>query len=280
MKNIMHTIKCPICDCTTKYFTNARYVLNGSVHISAVFYCQRCDCFIKDIDHEFISSYFQNSVYTNVNYEQVTYSRRIGFNKYILSLTQNNTPPNKQWLDFGCAYGHLIDFLKGRGFDTYGIEISDSARKFCSSKGLRIYRDFDSIPDDLKFSVISFIDSLYYASEPKNLIADATRFLQKDGLLVIRIVNRNWLVKFNKYFRHKQECEALIDHVMGYSKKGIGCLLQNGGFEIINMTFIEKGKLRSLRDNVLYFCFMAVYRLSFHFINLMPGLIIIARKRS
>jgi len=126
--------------------------------------------------------------------------------------------------------------------------------------------------------VISLIDTLYYLPDPELLMKQIFERLNSDGLVIMRVVNRNWLVKFNKYVLRKATVTALIDHSIGYSKKSISYLLKSNGFEIIKMTNWEKGKKHSFRTKAFYLTAFIVKLLSLGFINIFPGLILIAKK--
>jgi SAM-dependent methyltransferase len=270
---------CPICEKSVIFYTNGRYHSEEINVTVPIYYCKKCNSFIKEIDDDIILAYFKklDSVYTDLKYEQESYNNRIEFYNHIYTLTKKHKNLIKNWLDYGCSYGHFIDFLSGKEILSYGIEISD-LRDYGNSKGLKIYKRFEDLPQKMKFDVISFIDSFYYSVTPKTLLREVFDLLYDDGLLVIRIVNRNWLVKFDKHIRKKETCTALIDHAVGYSKKSILYLLKNNGFEILETTFIEKGKYRSKRDNFLCFLATFLHMISIGLINFLPGIIIIARK--
>lgn len=271
-------MQCPICGKQGNYFTQGSFTSDGIKTIIPIYYCKSCNSFIKKIDDDSILSYFKSSVYTDLNCEQEAYNHRMGLFKYIYSKTKVWNSKIINWLDYGCSYGHFVDFLNGENISSYGIEISDDVRHYGNSKGLKIYKKFEELPQNKTFDVISFIDTFYYSLYPGFLLTMAFSLLSENGLLVIRDTNRNWLVKYDKYIRRKETCTALIDHVIGYSKKSMSYLLRNNGFEILETTFKEKGKYRSKMDNFLFSVATVFYKLSFGFINFMPGLIIIARK--
>ena len=40
-------------------------------------------------------------------------------------------------LDIGCGYGQGILYLKNKGLDCYGLDLSDHAIEYCKNKGLK-----------------------------------------------------------------------------------------------------------------------------------------------
>jgi SAM-dependent methyltransferase len=269
---------CPICEKTTINYTHGNFFSKGIVLSVPIFYCKGCNTFIRDIDNDSLLSYFKKSIYTDLNYEERTFNDRIKFFEYIYTLTKRHNNSISNWLDYGCSYGHFIAFLNNKKIKSYGIEISDEVRDYANSKGLNIYKKFDDLPHRMTFNVVSLIDSFYYSPTPKILLKQIYDILENNGLLILRIVNRNWLVKFDKHILNKKICTALIEHTIGYSKKSIFYLINNSGFKILKTTNIEKGKCRSIQVKFFYFFSIFLNILTDGLINFSPGIILIARK--
>jgi SAM-dependent methyltransferase len=270
---------CPICEKSIVFYSHGKFHFEGKIVTSQIYYCTNCNSFLRKLEED-INPLFINKlavVYTDPKNEQEHYNQRIGFYSYIYSLTKAHKNSIKNWLDYGCSYGHFIAMLNRKEILSYGIEVSHFV-DIVNSKGQNIYKRLEDLPQKMKFDVISFIDSFYYSLTPKILLRKTFDLLEDDGLLVMRIVNRNWLIKFDKNIIRKENCTALIDHLIGYSKKSISYLLENNGFEISEIVFFEKGKYRSKRDSFLYSISVFLYKISNGLINHLPGIILIARK--
>ncbi len=102
---------CPICTKSMRFYTLGCYNLEDINIRLPIYYCDKCNSFIKKVDNSIINSFFRKSEYTNLLYEQKWYNLRIDFFKYIYTLIklQNNSIIN--WLDYGCSYGFFIKFL-------------------------------------------------------------------------------------------------------------------------------------------------------------------------
>jgi 2-polyprenyl-3-methyl-5-hydroxy-6-metoxy-1,4-benzoquinol methylase len=181
-------------------------------------------------------------------------------------------------LDFGCSYGHLLEYLKGRGVEGYGIEISKEVRVFAQKKGLTIFENLDTLPEEKKFDVVSLIDSIYYSNEPVKLVKSIYPRIKQDGLMVIRITNRNWLAKVKGILFKGELGLTLGDATISYSKKSLCLLLERNGFKILKITNTEKGKSMDLKIRIFYLFTAILHTLSFGLINLSPGVIVIAKK--
>lgn len=271
-------ITCPVCIESTVLFSFGNYRSGDLSTTIPIYYCKKCNTFIKIIDPDLISSYLKKSGYTDLNYEQESYNHRIDFFNYIFNLTRKQNIATDSWLDYGCSFGHLVGFLKNMGIESYGIEISDEIRDYALKRGIGIYKRLEELPIEMRFGVVSFIDSFYYSETPELLLKKVYNLLYDDGLLVLRMTNRNWLVKFDKYIRRRQICTALIDHTIGYSKKSMFHLLRKNGFEILETTFIERGKYRTGKDKLFYFIAVFINYISLGLVNFLPGFVIIAQK--
>jgi len=106
-------MKCKICEQQTSEFGNGTYYLEDGRHfLVPFFYCRNCDCFIRDVNNDSVFSHLKSASHTNLHNEERFYRERIRFFEYIYSFIEKQKSPVSNWLDFGCSYGHFIDFLK------------------------------------------------------------------------------------------------------------------------------------------------------------------------
>lgn len=148
------------------------------------------------------------------------------------------------------------------------------------NKGLTIFESIENLTEGKEYDVISLIDSLYYCKEPINLIRGLYKKTRQNGLIILRITNRNWLAKLKKFIFRKEIGLALGDATISYSKKSISYLLEKNGFKILKITSIEKGKSIATMTKIFYILTSILSILTIGKINFSPGLIIIAKKNS
>lgn len=274
-------MKCKICGRGIyEYGQGLYYLADGKQFSVPFYYCNDCNIFIRDVDNNSIVSHLKSASHTNIKNEKRFYESRINFFKYLFSITSQHSNSISNWLDFGCSYGHFIEFLKSKNMNSDGIEINEGVRKYAQSKGLTIFEGIEELPEEKHYDVISLIDSIYYSDEPVELIRKLYSKTRENGLLVLRITNRNWLAKLKKRLLRKEIGSALGDATMSYSKKSITKLLKNNGFKIVNITCIEKGKSINTPTKIFYRLTAFLNTLSMGIINISPGLIIIARKNA
>lgn len=97
-----------------------------------------------------------------------------------------------QLLDIGCAEGSSLYVFKKRGWQTFGIEPSESFSEFGRKEwGLNISTGFFSanIFKDVRFDVISIIRVLEHISDPGGLLEVARNKLNPAGLFFIEVPN-------------------------------------------------------------------------------------------
>lgn len=274
-------MKCKICGQDIYEYSKGIYYLEDSKKISVpFFYCHSCNVFIREVDSNSILSHLKAASHTNIKNEERFYNSRIKYFKYIYSIIKSHKNSISNWLDFGCSYGHLIEFLNANNIDGEGIEINEGVRKYAQNKGLTIFESVEDLPKEKEYDVVSLIDSLYYSDEPVTLIRDIFYKIHENGLLILRITNRNWLAKFNKVILRKELGLALGDATISYSKKSITYLLENNGYKILKIKSIEKGKSIAIKTKIFYILTSIINILSIGIINISPGLIVIAKKNS
>ena len=66
-------------------------------------------------------------------------------------------PPKGNYLDFGCGDGELSLAVLGAGIQSFGLEPDVSAANRARRLGLTVFPDVRSVPEGLRFDVISLI---------------------------------------------------------------------------------------------------------------------------
>lgn len=262
------------------FFINSTYEIEKGKNIQLpLYYCKQCNTFIRQINNKEILSNLEIAAYSSIQNEQTQYNSRFNFFKYLYILVIKYKKSIKTWVDFGCSYGHFIEFIRQKNIECCGIEIADEVRAYAKGKGLVVHENITDLPENKSFDVISLIDSLYYSREPGALMRNIYQKLNENGLIILRMQNRNWLVKYDKYILHKTTSSSLGDVTIGFSKRSIRELLENNDFKILSIRNSEKGKIKTFQVRCFYDLALAIYYLSIGTINLIPGFIVIAKKK-
>ncbi len=106
--------------------------------------------------------------------------------------------PTGMLLDIGCATGSFLSLARGRGWESYGVEISDYAASVAREMlGLEVFsgclRDA-SYPDNF-FDVITMWDIIEHIPDPFSELQEVYRILKPDGLFLVNTPNEKSLIK-------------------------------------------------------------------------------------
>lgn len=140
-------------------------------------------------------------------------------------------------LDIGCATGFFLEIAKKRGWEPYGVELSDYAASYGREK-----MGLDIKTGDLKkvgyrkeyFNIITMWDILEHTPYPLEELKEVKRVLKENGLvfitvpniksLIARIMGRRWF-GFTK----------IREHLYFFSPRTLKMILEKAGFSVLKM---------------------------------------------
>jgi SAM-dependent methyltransferase len=96
-------------------------------------------------------------------------------------------------LDVGCGTGDRLDVFRKRGFETYGVETSDSADYAKEHLKLNVIKGdlFSAKFPDAFFDMVTLYNVLEHTHNPNEVIKEIRRILKKDGFLIIQVPNKD-----------------------------------------------------------------------------------------
>lgn len=122
--------------------------------------------------------------------------------------------PNDQILDLYCGYGrHAIELAK-HGFQVTGLDVNKDFLDIANQKAVEagVHVDFwqsdmrDMQYDERFDAIINMFVAFGYFSDAENseVIKKIARALKMDGLFLIDLLNRDWMIRnnLNRYWRH------------------------------------------------------------------------------
>lgn len=133
-------------------------------------------------------------------------------------------------LEIGCAAGNLLNVLRQRGWDVYGIEPTPHYAEFArKTYGLNVLRGFFEDADfpESFFDFVVLAQTLEHMPDPTRLLIDIGRVLKQDGFLHIDVPNIMSPSKFrlSNYF--------VSPHLFNFSPITLNLLLLKTGFRTI-----------------------------------------------
>jgi len=135
-------------------------------------------------------------------------------------------------LEIGCATGALLEFLRDRGWDVCGVEISGEEADYARAKrGLEIH----SIPleevkfPDNYFDLVVASHLIEHLNNPRSFVREVHRILKPQGRFFVTTPN---IAGFQAKLFGNLWRSAIFDHLYLFSKKTLSKLLLEEGFEL------------------------------------------------
>ncbi len=269
---------CRLCKSpATRVFDLPLYSIEGD-WITPVYRCRGCKTYMRDFDYSSpqMIKHFTLSTYTNLSNEKRLRHEKLDYFHFIANKAQTagNKENDKNALDVGSCFGHLLDIFKSRNFQTFGVEPFEPLyREAIRRKNHSMFRDICGLPDSLKFDVITMLDTLYLIEDPLSLLVNLRKRIKPNGVLIIRIVNRVWILDTLRYLRFPVSSNVFGDHKYSFSLNGMRLLLKAAGFKTVSITGKEPGKLISDPKRRLLAQIFSLFS-NLPGVNLAPGLIL------
>lgn len=178
-------------------------------------------------------------------------------------------------LDVGCFTGDLLELLKDKGADVYGLELQSRALEVANQKlPGRVFKA-DIYSNDLpqfKFDIITMLGLIEHVIDPIGLLKRSSQLLKRGGIMVIQTPNSACLL--SKILGRYWPPYAPVEHIHLFSKKSLYQILCEHNFK--NITFKQHWK----KLPVAYVYAMSetfgpeFYKLFEPFYKILPGFIV------
>jgi 2-polyprenyl-3-methyl-5-hydroxy-6-metoxy-1,4-benzoquinol methylase len=251
----------------------------------------------KIIRHQLIEHY------SNIDpHENVANSKRKIFENALDIFERKTKGLKRQILDVGCGFGYFMEMANNRGWNTYGVEISEKAVRSANEKlnNLNVFHGTlnDAKYHDNLFDAITLWDVLVEIDDPFAEMKECFRILKENGKIGVRVRNLFFQkIAYSSYsLLKKLKLESIMKkpyvfHKYCFSRKSIYLLLERAGFQniCIRNSPLTDGdpykyvKYHEMTNTIKYFCkFMSdiIYWVSFGRFTVGPSLLIWAEKPS
>jgi len=136
-------------------------------------------------------------------------------------------------LDYGCGTGMFLSAINKTGWETFGMEPDDSARKMASEQGLNVFSDKDRVNTyvtDKKFNAITLWHVLEHVTDMPETLSFFKNKLNKDGVLIIAVPNHaSYDAEYYKEFWAAYDVPRHLHH---FDIKSMASLVEQAGFKL------------------------------------------------
>jgi SAM-dependent methyltransferase len=117
---------------------------------------------------------------------------------YAIDLLEQQMPPDSsiKILDLGCGTGKITSYLKEKGYDVVGADISSVAIEKLREKGIDgIVHDIKDplLSEDSQFDVVFATDLLELVPDIYLFLSEVRRVTKNNGLFIFTMPNLSWL---------------------------------------------------------------------------------------
>lgn len=138
-------------------------------------------------------------------------------------------------LDVGCAAGYFLECAQNKGFEPYGVEVSESFFKEAHRTfGDGIYQGtIQEMPcENNFFDVITMFDLLEHVKDPVSTLRRCRQILMPNGIIAAVLPNTSSLTAtlMRKNWMHYKD-----EHLFYFSRKNISALLKQESFDVIKV---------------------------------------------
>jgi len=137
-------------------------------------------------------------------------------------------------LDYGCGTGMFLGACKNAGWETFGMEPDDDARKIASEQNLNLFSDKIKIQTHVaekQFDAITLWHVLEHVTDMPETLAFFKQKLKTNGVLIIAVPNH---VSYDaEYYKEHWAAYDVPRHLHHFELKSMKSLLENGGFQLI-----------------------------------------------
>ena len=135
-------------------------------------------------------------------------------------------------LDYGCGTGMFLNVCKNDGWETYGMEPDDNARKTSIEKGLDVFSDKNMVSDriaDKKFNAITLWHVLEHVTDMEATLSFFKSKLNNDGVLIIAVPNH---VSYDaQYYKEFWAAYDVPRHLHHFDINSMTSLVEKAGFK-------------------------------------------------
>jgi 2-polyprenyl-3-methyl-5-hydroxy-6-metoxy-1,4-benzoquinol methylase len=236
----MSTAVCPICKQITEKIAYKKITPKGDLA-----QCAACDVYFIWPKVSFLNGevynedYYKSWAIKELGSDGLSSMKKATFDRLLDVIKIDRS--GLSILDIGCAMGHLLEAAKEKGFDPYGIEISQYSADIARQK---IGHDRIWVGDitkmklpDKNFDVITAVDLIEHTYDAGLFLTICSKLLNDNGYLLMVAPD---IDSFSRKLTGKLWHNFNEQHVLFFSRKAAVNLLGRHGFKVIKFDNFKK----------------------------------------
>jgi 2-polyprenyl-3-methyl-5-hydroxy-6-metoxy-1,4-benzoquinol methylase len=153
-----------------------------------------------------------------------------------------------RFLDFGMGWGDWLLMADDLGYESYGLELSETRIKYAESKGIKVISWEQA--EELCFDFINTEQVFEHISEPLETLKNLKSLLKPGGIIKISVPTANdierrlgsmdWSAK--KRSRNSLNCVAPLEHIQCFNRSSLIRMAEIAGMKELMVPVIEQWK--------------------------------------
>lgn len=138
-------------------------------------------------------------------------------------------------LDYGCGTGMFLSVCKDKGWNSFGLEPDDQARKIAIEQNLNVSsnkQNLNTFINDETVNVITLWHVLEHVTDMSETLSFFKSKLSKNGVLIIAVPN--YTSYDASYYKEFWAAYDVPRHLHHFDLKSMSLLLFNNGFKLID----------------------------------------------
>ncbi len=187
---------------------------------------------------------------------------RVRFMRYLRLMDAES--PRGKLLDYGCGVGTFLKCAQDRGWEAYGLDISERAVSHARACGLPVWTLEEHLRGEAPtaqasaFEVVTMWDVLEHVENPHGTLQLVASLLKEGGVLFLETPTvdyplRRWSLRIAQLTQGRLDWARFLfypDHTLYFSEATLSQLLQAHGFRVIwakRVTTSPQKVMRKLR---------------------------------
>ena len=223
-------VPCPVCGSRRR---RARFRGKGCRFVS----CRDCALVYQnpqplfdDLKGRYGQAYFQYEIANEANFYGLM---ELGLADVDFAGRTAGLPPDRRFLDVGCATGRLLEAMRERGWQVRGVDLCPESAAYAGRhRGVEVFTGTlgEARFPGASFHAVHFSHLIEHVPSPRTFLSEVRRVLLPGGLVVVTTPNVDGFQA--RLFRGRWR-SAIADHLTLFSIRTLRRLLVEGGFEVL-----------------------------------------------